>query len=222
LAVFFIIFGGITTFKGRKFFNIIIAVLGGGLAFLISMLTFSLYGMTDYLDKYEDGGSIGLTILAFVLALAIGALVGFLLFLWAFKVGVLVLGVIVGGFLGVLLYNTILFKTENVYILYACVFVLAALGGWLSSKYHDHIMIFGTSFIGSYIFIRGISLFAGHYPSESEVIAQLQHGIEPEFEWKFYLYLVAILVMFIAGSKFQFHEKDKEEGEEKEGYKRLD
>ncbi len=36
----------------------------------------------------------------------------------------------------------------------------------LSFKIYDFILIGSTSMIGSYLFIRGISLYAGGYPNE--------------------------------------------------------
>jgi hypothetical protein len=41
-----------------------------------------------------------------------------------------------------------------------------ALFGYLTFVLFERVLIFGTALIGSYSFIRGISMFAGHFPSE--------------------------------------------------------
>jgi hypothetical protein len=124
------------------------------------------------------------------------------------------LGVILGFSLGLLLYNTAFFFTNNVYLMVGLALLGAILLGYFALSYSKHIVIYGTSFIGSYIFIRGISLFAGKYPSEIVVYGQLSHGIKPEFEWQFYAYLAAIIVIFILGSQVQVRTLVAEEKEE--------
>ena len=56
-------------------------------------------------------------------------------------------------------------------------------------------MIF-LGFIGSYALIRGISLFAGHFPSEFTIIDLANKGeveqISKFFTWRVYVYLASI------------------------------
>ena len=60
------------------------------------------------------------------------------------------------------------------------------------------IIIFATSFIGSYAFIRGISLFAGYFPSEFTVIDLKKRGEDAQLKelltWRVYIYLVSIVI----------------------------
>ena len=62
----------------------------------------------------------------------------------------------------------------------------------------DIIIIFATSFIGAYTLIRGISLFAGGFPSEFTVIDLKQREeieqLNKILTWRVYVYLVSIVV----------------------------
>ena len=64
-------------------------------------------------------------------------------------------------------------------------------------------MIFGTSFLGSYALVRGIGMLPGYFPSEVQLYAELSIGIVPEVNWRFYVYLVAILAFTVLGSAYQ-------------------
>jgi len=41
------------------------------------------------------------------------------------------------------------------------------IAAFLAHKFFDHALIISTSFIGAYALIRGVSVFAGHYPNEA-------------------------------------------------------
>jgi hypothetical protein len=53
--------------------------------------------------------------------------------------------------------------------------------------------------IGSYAFVRGISLYAGGYPNEFTLAELLKQGLYKDISWVFYLYLIAIVVIFVVG-----------------------
>lgn len=57
----------------------------------------------------------------------------------------------------------------------------------------EAVKIYSTSLIGSYFFIRGISLYAGGFPNEFELVSDHPPKIEPAF----YGYCVAIVVCII-------------------------
>ena len=209
IAVFLILFGMLSTFRGKDFFEITVGILGAGLTFLFTMLLFSIWGSLEYLDNQQ--GSLAQVILSFFISLVLAALVGFLLFKAGWMVGVIAVGAVVGFFLGVTIYNLIFFSTNALWLLIvltiACTLGLA----FLAFKKHEKIMIFGTAFIGAYSFVRGISLFAGHYPSEVQIYAELSSGVTPHFSWQFYVYLVAIVILFIGGSTYQIKRAEKQE-----------
>ncbi len=118
-------------------------------------------------------------------------------------IGVISIGAITGFFLGVTVYNLIFFSTNALWLLILLTIVSTAGLAFIAYLKHEKIMIFGTAFIGSYAFVRGVSLFAGHYPSEVQIYAELKSGVQPQVGWEFYVYLVAIAVMFIGGATYQ-------------------
>lgn len=71
----------------------------------------------------------------------------------------------------------------------------------LSFYIYDHILIGSTSLIGSYAFIRGISLYAGGYPNEFTIAELIKQGLYSSISPWFYAYLVALILVF-AGSMF--------------------
>jgi len=137
IACLLLVFGAITTFRGKEFFNWVVAILCGGLSFMGSMLIFSLLGMADYLDPMVDDGSLSLTILSFVLSSLIAIVVGYLLYNYADEIGVLALGIIGGIFIGVTLYNTILFWTESFSVLVIVTVLSSAAFAYYAFKLKD-------------------------------------------------------------------------------------
>ena len=61
----------------------------------------------------------------------------------------------------------------------------------------------GTSFIGSYLFVRGWSLIIGGWPSEISIFVGLRSGEHLVLTWSFYVYFVATLMLFAITSYFQ-------------------
>lgn len=109
--------------------------------------------------------------------------------------------------LGSTLYNLILFWAYNVYVYFIFSILIGLVMAFIAFKFFESILIWGTALFGAYILVRGISMFAGHYPNEVEIIKQLSHGIKPDLDAYFYIYLAGIIVAFILGvvvqKKFQ-------------------
>ena len=69
-----------------------------------------------------------------------------------------------GGFsTGLLIYNAFLYKINSVAALWAFAAALGILYAVLLIFFFDHILIHATAIIGSFMFIFGIGLVAGHY-----------------------------------------------------------
>lgn len=118
-----------------------------------------------------------MTVLAFVISLAAACGVAYFLFS-AIIFGAVVMGGIGGFFVGFALYNLAFHWTNSLAALIIISFGLAIVAAFLAYKFFDEIVVFGTALIGAYIFIRGISIFAGHYPNEVMIFKQLREGIE--------------------------------------------
>lgn len=153
-------------FLGRKFIPFIVAVMGALVTFLVVMIFESAFGMLNYVDPTKDGGSLAVTILAFIIAIGLGVVVGILLNRFLMVGLCLLAGV--GGYLGgLVLYNTIIsFFTQSAIALACMTFGLGILVAALAYVFKDTIVIFTTALIGSYLTIRGISMFAGGFPNE--------------------------------------------------------
>lgn len=216
IGVALILFGLLSTFKGKELFQVTVGILGAGLTFLVMMLLFSIWGALDYLDN--QNGSLAQVVLAVCTSVILAALIGFLLYKAGWMIGVIAIGAIAGFFLGVTVYNLIFFTTNALWLLITLTIISTVGFAFLAFKKHEHIMVFGTAFIGSYAFVRGVSLFLGHYPSEVQIYAELSSGVHPKFEWEFYVYLVAIVIMFIGGATYQLKKQEKEQQE----YKKLE
>jgi hypothetical protein len=135
-----------------------------------------------------------------VLGIIIGCSVGYVVFnhyekVLAFLVGGIG-GVILGQFLFSMFGNLIPWNSILVNVLFViiCVIVAILLAFWLNTA----IVIGATSFIGSYAFIRGLSLFFGSFPSEFTIIDLKNRGetdqIAQLLTWKVYMYLAAIVI----------------------------
>jgi len=64
---------------------------------------------------------------------------------------------------GILLYNTIIYKINSPIIIWLLSGILAIVYVILMSFYFDHMLIHSSSMAGSFWFIFGIGLVAGHY-----------------------------------------------------------
>jgi len=96
--------------------------------------------------------------------------------------------------------------------------VLVACGlfcGILSCFLFVIVTIASTSLAGAYALVRGISLFIGHFPNEITIIDQIREGVVPETEWQFWVYLIAILVLFVVSFTFQWRFRPERKGNTK-------
>lgn len=197
IAVVLIVFGLVVTFAGALFFKYTIAVAAGIVAWLTLMLFFSVIGWLQALDG-DDKGNVALTVISFLVATALSVFAGWFLFKLE-RIGATLLAGAVGFFVGTTIYNLFFFWANNVYVLIVFDIVFVVLFAFLAYRFFDHILVFGTAFLGAYALVRGISLFAGHFPNEIEIFQQLSNGIKPELDGYFYIYLGAIVVTFIIG-----------------------
>lgn len=158
--------------------------------------------------------------------LAVGLVVGGILGYFACKYNRIVLGVIIGAlcgyFVGGLIYVSFLAhikKNATVILVFSYLIPIGILVA-LSIFFCRAIIIGGTAFLGAYAFIRGISIFAGGYPSEGTLIDLIK---EKEFEtlkklltWRVYIYFVFILIAFGLSLFVQIKYMPKNEDDEKE------
>lgn len=85
------------------------------------------------------------------------------------KAGVFFIGMTLGVFGGIVLYNALIYKMceeRPILGLLITVLLTAIAVSSLCMIFFDHVIIVGSSIIGSYFFFRGLSVFAGGYPNE--------------------------------------------------------
>lgn len=126
-----------------------------------------------------------------------------------------------GGFMGGLLINNTFMWTAGSVAAFWCVNIGCALtAAGLAFCFFFPAIILSTALTGSYLFFRGISLYAGGFPNEFAIIEAVKSGAV-DFNMWFYLYLVLIIGGTILGSIVQFKQKkkDEEEGELKHPFR---
>lgn len=135
-----------------------------------------------------------------ILGIIIGSTAGYFVFIYYDKVISFLVGGIAGFFLGEFLFN--LFGNQikgnatliNTLFIVGCIIILIIISYVLKTL----IIILATAFIGSYAFIRGISLFAGGFPNIFTIISLRTDGETDQINnllgWEFYVYLSSIVV----------------------------
>jgi len=185
-----LVLGLFVGFFGRILFKPAICAIGTlAFVFFASLLIFSLFFNRDTLPWVEWT--------VFGVLIVLGLLVGLLLAKLS-KLGVFVLAGWGGFCLGLILYNSFIYKLDNSHAILFWIFniLLAIIAGVLSIYFFDHILILTTSLIGSYLFIRGISFYAGGFPDEIDLVNWIQYGfgsIDPVF----YAYMAGFFVFSI-------------------------
>lgn len=86
------------------------------------------------------------------------------------KVGAAILAGWGGFMLGLLLNETVLYKAQSEALFWCVGIACAILCAVLTFFIYNHVLINSTSFMGAYFFWRGVSLYAGGYPNEFELI----------------------------------------------------
>ena len=71
--------------------------------------------------------------------------------------------------------------------------------GILAIKLMDHAVAIASAICGSYLFIRGISMFLGGFPSEYSIYTEITAGSYIELPEPFYAYFAAFVLVAIAG-----------------------
>jgi len=141
-----------------------------------------------------------------------------------YKVFIGLFGGFIGYLLGTLLYTFALSRIDwnptALYWIIVCTLILVGL--LLSYFLSDFIMITCTSFIGGYLLVRGISLFAGGFPDEQLIQDYMSKGeydqLNKMLNWAAYLYFSAWIVLWIIGIIVQSKlnkEKKKDVDEDK-------
>jgi hypothetical protein len=202
IAIILIVAGFIMNWWGGKFIPWVVAIFSGVVTFLVVLLLSSVMGLLDYIDPTQDGGNVGLVVLAFILATAFGVLVGFLM-LKFFLIGFCIMGFFAGYTLGALLYTLVFISfLQSTYFLAFLTFGLGFVGAYLCFRFRKDLAIITTALLGAYAFVRGISMFVGDYPNEIQLYQDIKNNTAT-YSYAFLGYLAAMAVLAVLGIIFQ-------------------
>ena len=164
-GAFFIVAGIFLGLFGRKLW---VAAI-----FLITFFIFSsgilLLFYTTFL-RSNTAGWVGWTVLAG--AIVVGLALGFLMTKLQ-RLGAAILAAIGGFVLGLLLNETVLYLASSDIVFWCVCCGCALVAACLVFDAYNHAIILSTSLIGSYFFVRGISLYAGGFPNEFTLMKQI-------------------------------------------------
>lgn len=176
---------------GKKLFKPTICLIGTFAFLVVSMLfVFSVFFNRD------TEAWVGWIV--FAVCFILGCIVGLLLAKLS-KLGVAIIAGWGGFCLGLILYNSFMYKLDGDKRIVFWIFniSMAIIAGVLSIFLFDHAIIISTSIVGSYAFIRGISLYAGGFPDELDLIKMLEAGDGASIDPRFYGYMAGFLVASI-------------------------
>lgn len=80
---------------------------------------------------------------------------------------------------------------------------MGVIGAVSSYMHKDKLAIYVTSLVGSYSFIRGLSLLIGGFPNELALHNEMMHKGTVKFTPAIIGYVVGIIVLFILGVFYQ-------------------
>ena len=194
-GVILIVLGLFLAFFGNKFVNAVIYIMATLAVFLVgSMMFFQLF-MKNVKKDWIQWVILGLIFVG-------GNLVGMVLVKLR-KYGIAVLAGFGGAMLGLILTTTFVIGSQAAW--YGIVFGSAAVMAGLAFYIEAQVIMLVTSFSGAYFTIRGISLYAGGFPSETELHKEIQAGAInwATFDKTFYGYLAGIAVLTVLSFYFQ-------------------
>jgi hypothetical protein len=159
-----IVFGLVLGILGKRFFKISLFIVGTTVLTLAS----TLFVFTAFLNR-DSSDLTGWIIFSVCLVVS---MIGGLLLSKFFRFGIAVAAGWGGVVVALILYNSFVFKIDNSHKVVFWIFIvlMAVVFAALSFKFCWPAVIVATSIAGAYSFIRGISVMAGGYPSELDII----------------------------------------------------
>jgi hypothetical protein len=207
-GAFLIVMGFVVGVFGKKIFKPVICIVGT-LVFNIALCLF-IFSIFFTRNTPEWAGW-----LTWSICLVLGMCVGLILAKLT-RLGVAVLAAWGGFSLGMIIYAAFLYKLDgDKNILFWCFNIgLAITTGILSLFLFNHAVVLATAIVGSYAFIRGISLYAGGYPDEMQLIQMIKYnnlgGIDPRFYGYMAGFIVASILCIVLQYRFWMREKNHE------------
>lgn len=96
---------------------------------------------------------------------------------------------------GTMLNNSVTYLSGSATLLWIVNLTIATAFSITAYFFFDKAIIFSTSMVGSYMVIRGVSLFFGGFPNEYMLLKMIQTGKITNIDPVFYAYLGGVLAM---------------------------
>ena len=206
-AVIFIIFGFLLCFGGFKLIKKLIMLICGFIgSYLITSILLTLF--PNFIT--DEIGLIICLIVCFIIGLGIGFFI---------KEKTKYYAMLLGGYVGYSLATFVYQIIQNYvdwnpeYLRYGCIIVCVVIGALIGYFIRDAIVILGTSLLGGYLAMRGLSLIFGHYLDETYVIDLIKNEEYEQLKelrdfWN-YAYLAFWFLLSFLGTFIQCREKRK-------------
>ena len=202
-----IVIGFFLALFGQKLFSVTLFIIGTMLTVVLVWLLFYSTFLSDSTEGWVGWVVLGCSIL-------IGLAGGFLLYKCQ-RLGASIVGGWGGFLLGVVFNTTVLWAATSEVAFWIISISFALIAAGLAFVFYYHAVILSTAFVGSYAFVRGISLYAGGYPNEMALIEMIKSGAIDHISYWFYLYLFFIIVFSVLTAIFQYRhfKKGVEDGD---------
>jgi hypothetical protein len=187
--------GAFVALAGNKYFAHVMGVFAGLTAFTIVIVLSSLFGWLA-----TTAG----VIIFIIVGLLAGAGLGYLMF--KMKTASFVLLGLAGGWFAGSWFTAFVFSIsgwESMWWLILFTILFMALGGYMAYKYHEKLLMYVTSIVGSYMFMRAFTHWIGGYPSEIQMYAAIASDEEVELTYAFWIYCVVFAIASFGSYKFQ-------------------
>ena len=158
----FIVFGIFLAFFGRKLLPIAIFII---FTFLLTTIVLTILYSTVLANNTTPWISWTVVSLSIVAGVA-GGFLGIKLQ----RMSAVIIAAWGGFCLGILLNESVLYMFKNETLFWCVNIGLAIVFGFLALAFFNEAVILSTSFVGSYLTMRGIGLMAGGFPNETVLI----------------------------------------------------
>mmetsp|Transcript_34603 Transcript_34603/g.25769 ORF Transcript_34603/g.25769 Transcript_34603/m.25769 type:complete len:275 (+) Transcript_34603:371-1195(+) len=129
--------------------------------------------------------------LCLVVATGMGISIGYAAYRW-YRVGLLLMGSAVGFILGLIIYYSVGASaqgTNNALLFWALIILCTITIGLICMLFFDYAVIIFSAILGSYVFVRGFSVYIGGYPSEILILTDIKNGTVSDLDLAFFLYV---------------------------------
>lgn len=170
-----VVFGGFlialglpVAFTGTMWFKYICGVFGGSSAAIVAAFLFEAF-------KLMEDDSIGLW-LCLGISVVIGIVIGLILYKF-YTIGSVIIGAVLGFAYGMMVWGFIAaWMTFSIAIgQLIAIGVGSVLGIFFAIKFQEKTILYGTSLLGAYTFMRGVSLILGDFAGERVMYGLFSH-----------------------------------------------